>query len=94
MPWKASSVMDERLRFVARLLEGEQMSLLCRELGISRKTGYKIFERYRTCQEFCVWAVNDIAVLSAARPESAPRNEWRTGSSPPAIPWVAFSSRV
>jgi transposase InsO family protein len=47
MPWKASSVMDERLRFVARLLEGEQMSLLCRELGISRKTGYKIFERYK-----------------------------------------------
>ena len=47
MPWKASSVMDERLRFVARLLDGEQMSLLCREFGISRKTGYKIFERYK-----------------------------------------------
>jgi transposase-like protein len=39
MPWKESSVMDERLRFVARLLEGEPMSLLCREFGISRKTG-------------------------------------------------------
>src|SRR5215467_4848693 len=47
MPWKASSVMDERLRFVARLLDGEQMSLVCREFGISRKTGYKIFERYK-----------------------------------------------
>src|SRR5712671_3223890 len=47
MPWKESSVMDERLRFVARLLEGEQMSHLCREFGISRKTGYKIFERYK-----------------------------------------------
>src|SRR4029077_12024063 len=47
MPWKASSVMDERLRFVARLLEGEQMSHLCREFGSSRKTGYKIFERYK-----------------------------------------------
>jgi transposase InsO family protein len=47
MPWKESSVMDERLRFVARLLEGEQMSLICREFGISRKTGYKIFERYK-----------------------------------------------
>jgi len=45
MPWKESSVMDECLRFVARLLEGEQMSHLCREFGISRKTGYKIFER-------------------------------------------------
>jgi len=47
MPWKESSVMDERLRFVARLLEGEQMSLVCREFGISRKTGYKIFDRYK-----------------------------------------------
>ena len=26
MPWKESSVMDERLRFVARLLEGEAMT--------------------------------------------------------------------
>ena len=47
MPWRESSVMDERLRFVARLLEGEQMSLVCREFGISRKTGYKIFDRYK-----------------------------------------------
>jgi len=47
MPWKASSVMEERLRFVARLLEGEEMSHLCREFGISRKTGHKIFDRYK-----------------------------------------------
>lgn len=47
MPWKASSVMNERLRFVARLLEGEAMSRVCQEFGISRKTGYKIFDRYR-----------------------------------------------
>lgn len=41
--------MDERLKFVARLLEGEEMSHLCREFGISRKTGYKIYERYKEC---------------------------------------------
>ena len=41
--------MDERPRFVARLLEGEKMAALCRELGISRKTGYKIFSRYKRC---------------------------------------------
>jgi len=41
--------MDERLRFVARLLEGEKMAALCTEFGISRKTGYKIFERYKDC---------------------------------------------
>jgi hypothetical protein len=42
MPWKECHVMDERLRFVARLLEGEKMAPLCAEFGISRKTGYKI----------------------------------------------------
>ena len=47
MPWKVVSVMDDRLRFVARVLEGEPMTDLCREFGISRKTGYKIFNRYR-----------------------------------------------
>ena len=41
--------MDERLRFVARLLDGEKMALLCREFDISRKTGYKIFQRYKDC---------------------------------------------
>jgi transposase InsO family protein len=40
--------MEERLRFVARLLEGEGMSAVCLEFGISRKTGYKLFNRYRS----------------------------------------------
>lgn len=47
MPWRECSVTEERLRFVARLLEGEGMSEVCRDFGISRKTGYKIFNRYR-----------------------------------------------
>jgi len=47
MPWKECSVMEERMRFVLRLLDGETMSGVCREFGISRKTGYKIFDRYR-----------------------------------------------
>ena len=41
--------MDERLRFVARLLEGEKMKPLCAEFGISRKTGYKVFNGYKDC---------------------------------------------
>ena len=49
MPWKECSVMDERLQFVARRLAGEAMAELCREFGISRKTGYKIFDRYQEC---------------------------------------------
>lgn len=47
MPWQECNRMDERLRFVARLLDGEKMSTVCRAFGISRKTGYKIFNRYR-----------------------------------------------
>jgi transposase len=47
MPWKECSVLEERLRFVARLLEGEAMTDVCPEFGISRKTGYKIFDRYK-----------------------------------------------
>src|SRR6267154_427909 len=47
MPWKASSVMEERLRFVARLLDGEAMTEVCRDFGISRKTGYKLIDRYK-----------------------------------------------
>jgi len=49
MPWNKCEIVDERMRFVARLLDGEQMSGLCREFGISRKTGYKIFTRYKEC---------------------------------------------
>ena len=39
--------MEERLRFVAKLLDGESMTDVCRDFGISRKTGYKIFSRYK-----------------------------------------------
>jgi hypothetical protein len=38
--------MNERLQFVARRLDGEPMADLCREFGISRKTGCKIFDRF------------------------------------------------
>lgn len=39
--------MDERARFVARLLEGEKMATLCREFGIFRKAAYKLHRCYR-----------------------------------------------
>lgn len=47
MGWKECNVIDERIKFVAKLMEGEKMAALCREFGISRKTGYKIWERYK-----------------------------------------------
>ena len=56
MPWNECKPMDERLRFIGRLLDGEKMAGLCREFGISRVTGYKILNRYRECG---VDALND-----------------------------------
>jgi len=50
--------MDERLRFVARILEGEKIAGVCREFGISRKTGHKILSRYR---EYGLHALTDQA---------------------------------
>ena len=47
MPWKECHIMDERLRFVARLLDGEKRAPRCAEFGIARQTGYKIYDRYK-----------------------------------------------
>jgi transposase InsO family protein len=41
--------MDKRMRFVIRLKDAESMASLCREFEISRKTGYKILQRYEQC---------------------------------------------
>jgi putative transposase len=46
MPWQECNQMDERLKFIARLLDGEKMAAVCRDFSISRKTGYKILKRY------------------------------------------------
>ena len=49
MPWKECNIVEERLRFIARLIDGEKMAGLCREFGIAHKTGYKIYNRYKDC---------------------------------------------
>lgn len=46
MPWKASTIVNERMQFITRLRAGERMTDLCRDFGISRKTGYKFQERF------------------------------------------------
>jgi putative transposase len=48
MPWHQSDVVNERLKFIAaHQRRGLSMTELCREFGISRKTGYKILNRYK-----------------------------------------------
>src|SRR5688500_17634795 len=45
MPWKAKAPVDLRREFFTRLAEGERMTDLCREYGISRKNAYKFKAR-------------------------------------------------
>lgn len=47
LPWRESSVVEERLRFVVTASRKEKrFSDLCREFGISRQTGYTWVKRY------------------------------------------------
>ena len=69
MPWKACKPMDERLKFIARLLDGEKMAPLAREFGIARKTGYKILKRY---SDGGLEALNDRSRQPIAMPISSP----------------------
>ena len=49
MPWQECSVASEREAFVLKVREEDvPIAELCRKFGISRKTGYKWLERYRT----------------------------------------------
>jgi transposase InsO family protein len=47
MAWRDVSVRDQRVEFVIRAIRGECLSVLCREYGISRPTGYRWLERFR-----------------------------------------------
>jgi transposase-like protein len=48
MAWQDVAPMEERIRFVVEATREEKgITALCREFGISRKTGYKWVARYR-----------------------------------------------
>ena len=47
MGWQERSVMDEKLKFIARYLEGESITSLCKEFEVSRTTGHSLIKRYR-----------------------------------------------
>ena len=47
MPWEETCSMDERMQFMADYLKDQwPVAQLCRQYGISRKTGYKWIDRY------------------------------------------------
>lgn len=46
MPWKETQKMDQKIEFAMKAVNAESFTELCREYGISRKTGYKWRERF------------------------------------------------
>jgi len=47
VPWKESNDVTERMKFITRFLEGDKITELSKEFGISRKTAYKIINRFK-----------------------------------------------
>lgn len=67
MPWRASSVSELRRLFVQQVAElGRPLAAVCREHGISRKTGYKWLVRYRLAPEASL-------ADQSRRPRASPR---------------------
>lgn len=46
MPWESKTVEEKRIAFVITVQKEGNMSAVCREFGISRRTGYKWLKRY------------------------------------------------
>ncbi|MEO0415327.1 MAG: helix-turn-helix domain-containing protein, partial [Verrucomicrobiota bacterium] len=46
MPWKETQRMDQRIEFAMKAVNCSNFRGLCREYGISPKTGYKWRERF------------------------------------------------
>src|SRR4051812_33690235 len=65
MPWKQIEPMNQRIEFVLRAVKTDNFRALCREYGISAKTGYKWLER------FLEEGVNGMQEQSR-RPQSSP----------------------
>ena len=51
MPWKSKTPVDMRIEFMNRVMKGETVAELCREFGISRKTGDKFKQRFKRLGE-------------------------------------------
>jgi len=46
MPWQERNKVTERMQFITRYLDGEGISQLSREFGISRQTGHTLVKRF------------------------------------------------
>jgi transposase InsO family protein len=49
MPWKETCAVDQKMKFVSAVSEGVySFAELCRQFGISRKSGYALWNRYQS----------------------------------------------
>jgi transposase InsO family protein len=81
VPWKAKSPMDLRKEFINRLAQKERLTDLCREYGISRKTGSKFKRRFE-----------QLGVAGLADQSRAPRVI--PHKTPPEVEEVIIAERV
>ncbi len=66
MPWQESSIVEQRFEFVSlAMVEGANVASLCRRFGISRMTGHKWIDRFKTNGQA---ALKDLS----RRPRSSP----------------------
>lgn len=64
MAWKERSRMDRRILLVGEYIKGDKpMAELCRDFGISRKTGYKWVGRSTRMARH--WTSSGITILTA-----------------------------
>jgi putative transposase len=70
MPWKESNKVTERMRFISRYFEGERITDLAREFGISRQTGHALVKRY---EEFGAQALRNRSSRPHHSPSRTPR---------------------
>jgi transposase-like protein len=75
MGWLETCAMDQRMRFVVAVAEGDEaFAMECRRFGVSRKTGYKWYRRYR---EAGVAGLADASRAPLHHPQAGSRRRWR-----------------
>ena len=64
MPWLEMSTVSQRCEYIKLVMaNGVTMSESCRRFGISRKTGYKWFSRFRHRQGYAETSRRDMRAL-------------------------------
>ena len=79
MPWSQTTPMDQKTQFIADYLR-KRLSIteLCELYGISRKTGYKVIDRYlRLGPQASKSFLADPQVAPTARPSILNKRLWR-----------------